>query len=167
MPEESLFDLHCDACTWHALCGPQDIEKRLRTAGHLRRVEKPTAELVHELLHGVAPQLVCPECGAAGLRLAPYQDEDDWATARRCEICRQPIPPERLEALPEAKRCLKCQQAEDTGQAKVEVEYCRATLRYNGWATLTSGQEIYLSNVPRNLESAELRIVETVLENAV
>jgi hypothetical protein len=50
---------------------------------------------------------------------------------------------------------------------KVEVEYCRATLRYNGWATLTSGQEIYLSNVPRNLESAELRIVETVLENAV
>jgi hypothetical protein len=124
VPEEPLFELHCDACTWHTLCGPQEIEKRLRSAGHLRRAEKPTAGLVSELLHGVAQQLVCRECSAAGLRISPYQDEDDWATARRCEICRQPIAPERLEALPEAKRCLKCQQAEDTGQAKGEVEYC-------------------------------------------
>jgi hypothetical protein len=124
VPEEPLFELDCEACTWHTLCGTQEIEKRLRLAGHLRRVEKPNAEHVRELLAGVAPQLVCPECGAAGLRMTPYQEEDDWATARRCEICRQPIPPERLEALPEAKRCLQCQQAEETGKAKTEVEYC-------------------------------------------
>lgn len=124
MPEDALLELHCDACTWHALCGPQEIEKRLRLAGHLRRVENPTAELVSELLHGVARQLVCPECGAAGLRISSYQDEDDWATARRCEICRQAIAPERLEALPDAKRCVKCQQAEDSGESKTDVEYC-------------------------------------------
>ncbi|MDI6871839.1 MAG: TraR/DksA C4-type zinc finger protein [Bacillota bacterium] len=27
---------------------------------------------------------------------------------RRCEICGQPIPKERLEALPETKRCVTC-----------------------------------------------------------
>lgn len=49
----------------------------------------------------------------------------------------------------------------------VELEYCRARQRYNGWATLTNGQEIYLSNVPRDLEAAEQRIVDDVLEYAV
>lgn len=49
----------------------------------------------------------------------------------------------------------------------VDLTYCKARQRYNGWATLTNGQEIYLSNVPRDLDAAELRIVEDVLENAV
>src|SRR5690606_18319313 len=117
-------ELHCDACTWHLLSGILDIEKRLRFAGHLRRTENPTAELVQELLHGVAPQMQCPECGTAGLRVVPYEDEDDWATARRCDVCRKAISPERLEALPDAKRCLDCQQAEETGESSAEIEYC-------------------------------------------
>ena len=124
VPEEPLFQLQCEACTWQAVCGPLEIEKHLRSAGHLRRAERPAIELVRELLAGVAPQLLCPECGTAGLRMVPYQDEDDWATARRCEICRQPIPPERLEALPAAMRCLSCQQAEEQGRATSDVEYC-------------------------------------------
>jgi hypothetical protein len=122
--EEPLFELNCEACTWHKICGPLEIEKLLRSAGHLRRAEKPAADLVRELLAGVAPQLPCPDCGTAGLRMSPFEDEDDWATARRCEICRQPIPAERLEALPNAKSCLNCQQAEETGQSHSEAEYC-------------------------------------------
>jgi len=27
---------------------------------------------------------------------------------RRCEVCQKPIPPERLEALPETRRCVEC-----------------------------------------------------------
>ena len=122
--ETQLIELHCEACTWHMLSGLLDIEKRLRIAGHLRRTEKPSAELVRELLNGVAPQMECPECGLAGLRVVPYEDEDDWATAKRCEVCRKAIPPERLEALPDATRCLDCQRAEETGETAAEVEYC-------------------------------------------
>lgn len=124
MAEEILFDLQCHACSWHAICGPLEIEKHLRAAGHMRRVERPDAELVRELLAGVGMQLHCPDCGQAGLRMNRFEEEDDWATARCCEICRQPISPERLEALPDAKRCMTCQQAEDRGQTKQEIEYC-------------------------------------------
>ena len=28
--------------------------------------------------------------------------------AKKCEICKKPIPGERLEALPETKRCVEC-----------------------------------------------------------
>jgi hypothetical protein len=49
----------------------------------------------------------------------------------------------------------------------VDITYCRARQRYYGWATICNGQEIYLSNVPRDLEAAELWIVRIVLENAV
>lgn len=30
-----------------------------------------------------------------------------------CDLCNQPIPPERLEALPMARLCLKCKAAKD------------------------------------------------------
>lgn len=28
-----------------------------------------------------------------------------------CEVCRKPIPPERLEALPQTRRCVECARA--------------------------------------------------------
>jgi hypothetical protein len=125
MTEAWLVELHCDACTWHALCGPREIESRLRSYGHLRRTKEPDEALLRELLHGAAPQLVCPDCGMLGLRVAPYADDDDWAEARRCEACRKPIEPERLEALPGATRCLACQrQAESAPAEQFEPEYC-------------------------------------------
>ncbi len=34
-----------------------------------------------------------------------------------CATCRQPIPPERLEARPEATQCLECQRRSETGRA--------------------------------------------------
>jgi len=49
---------------------------------------------------------------------------------------------------------------------QVEVEYCKARKRYYGWATLASGQEIYLESMPRDLELAELQIVDVVLQYA-
>jgi len=124
MNEIQDFELRCDACTWHRLCGPVELEKQLRAAGHFRRSETPSPELVRELLLGVAPQLNCPDCGAAGLKILLHEEEDDWATARRCEVCRQPISPERLEAFPSALRCLNCQRAEESGESKTELEYC-------------------------------------------
>lgn len=33
------------------------------------------------------------------------------AIERRCELCGTPIPAERLEALPETKRCVECARA--------------------------------------------------------
>lgn len=44
----------------------------------------------------------------------------------------------------------------------VELDYCRVTKRYSGWAT-ANGQDVWLSNLPRDKDAAELRIVEYVL----
>ncbi|MEA2639299.1 MAG: DnaK suppressor protein, partial [Chloroflexota bacterium] len=60
---------------------------------------------------------------AAGLERAvrAQLDDIDAAIARLeigeygiCEECKQPINPERLAALPRARRCLNCQQAAET-----------------------------------------------------
>jgi hypothetical protein len=39
---------------------------------------------------------------------------------RGCERCKQPIPPERLEALPQTRLCLQCSE-EVGGEFKVSV----------------------------------------------
>ena len=39
----------------------------------------------------------------------------DWQSAVLCEVCRQPIPPERIEALPGVKRCVACQGRTEAG----------------------------------------------------
>lgn len=124
MADEALFDIHCAACQWRAIWGAREMEQRLREDGHLRRAERPPLELVRELLTGLAPRWECPDCSVAGLRVTPWLEEDDWATARRCEICRQAIPPERLEALPDAVRCVDCQHEAETGKLQAEVEFC-------------------------------------------
>jgi hypothetical protein len=48
------------------------------------------------------------------------------ATIRACEICKQPIDPERLEALPETRLC---------------TEHAREILRYGGEFIVTAEQE--------------------------
>jgi DnaK suppressor protein len=52
--------------------------------------------------------------------LAELQQDVEHALARLesgdygvCEDCAQPIPPERLRALPEATRCVRCQRQSD------------------------------------------------------
>lgn len=55
------------------------------------------------------------EAGALAAELADALDEVEAAIARLaegtyglCEVCGQPIPPARLEAMPAARRCIAC-----------------------------------------------------------
>ena len=121
--EPWLVEVTCRACSWHAEWGREGTERYLRRAGMLRRVEAADGEVVRELLHGTAPQLTCPECGEVGLRLVAI-DEADWCDAVLCDVCRQPLTPERLEAVPDTKRCVACQQQAEVGVESDEPEYC-------------------------------------------
>jgi RNA polymerase-binding transcription factor DksA len=44
---------------------------------------------------------------------------------RRCERCSQPIPAERLEAVPDATLCLRCKGHEEQMRGKPEVDDLR------------------------------------------
>lgn len=104
-----------------------EVETRLRTLGLLRRAPNPPGELVAELLRVNLSRLSCDECGCVGLALRDTDDADewdDWQQAVLCEVCSQPISPERLEVLPEAKRCVGCQGAADRGEEVDEPDFC-------------------------------------------
>ena len=119
--------LRCEACGWQTCCGQQEIERRLRTLGLLRRAPHPPEQLVAELLSVHLAKLPCDTCGFAPLRLvddAQPNAQDDWQQAALCQICNQPIPPERLEVFPNAARCVACQDAEDRGEQSFEPEFC-------------------------------------------
>jgi hypothetical protein len=119
--------LRCEPCGWQTLCGQQEIERRLRALGLLRRAPHPPAELVTELLRLHLAELKCDACGLAGLRVLPTDQsdrQDDWQEAILCQICNEPIPPERLEIFPNAARCVACQNAEDRGEETFEPEFC-------------------------------------------
>lgn len=124
------IELTCRNCAWRTVCGRIDAIDRLRSIGLLRRDPDPANELIAELMLSSAGRFACPVCRQSELSAkpateAPDGNDDDWQAAVLCEICRQPIPPARLEALPGAKRCLKCQEHAETGQAAVDdVEYC-------------------------------------------
>jgi RNA polymerase-binding transcription factor DksA len=120
------IQLHCDHCQWWTLCGDPDLVRRLRKIGVLRRAESPPEDLVRELLNSHGAQLTCDRCQRAQLRFvdgAP-DDEGDWQQARLCEVCREPIAPERIEFLPSTTRCTVCQDASDRGVRQIEPEFC-------------------------------------------
>ncbi len=119
--------LKCDKCGWQTCCGQQEIERRLRTLGLLRRAPHPPEDLVSELLAVNLSRLKCDACGFAGLLQVPPEQTDagdDWQQAALCQICNEPIPPERLEVFPNAVRCVGCQDAEDRGVQSFEPEFC-------------------------------------------
>ena len=63
--------------------------------------------------------MTCPLCKEKRLWARPTADEDaadDWQAAVLCEICREPIDPERLDAIPGTKRCAACQGKTEAGQ---------------------------------------------------
>ncbi len=99
--------------------------RRLRAVGRLKRNAEPEPELVDELARAAAGEMTCSSCAAVGLYVAG-EDEGvaDWPTAGLCEACGGKIEPERLEALPEAVRCVACERASESGQPIGEVEYC-------------------------------------------
>jgi DNA-directed RNA polymerase subunit M/transcription elongation factor TFIIS len=99
----------------------------LRTAGMVRRDAAPDVELLPELLKSAALKLKCPKCLANGLTATEQQDEnhdEEWGMARKCAVCQQPIPPERLEVFPGAELCVACQGKSDRGEGSDAPEYC-------------------------------------------
>jgi RNA polymerase-binding transcription factor DksA len=119
-------ELHCPACGWRTVCGLADAISRLRLVGSLRREKEPDEAVVAELLVDAAPQMTCTVCKSRGLSVGTVEvkDDADWQAAILCEICRQPIPPERLEFMPETRRCVACQGAAESGQLDEEPEFC-------------------------------------------
>ena len=82
-----------------------------------------------------AHRLTCDACHQTGLAIIGADDggplgsrvlagDDDWQQAVICQICREPIPPERLEVFPNSIRCAKCQDLADRGAEPVPPEYC-------------------------------------------
>jgi len=119
--------LRCGKCGWRTTCGEDELARRLRKLGLLRRATHPPEEMVSELLTTNSSRLTCDACGAVGLLIAPNDENegwDDWRQTVLCQICRQPIPPERLEVFPTSKRCVACQDATDRGQTFEEPEFC-------------------------------------------
>jgi hypothetical protein len=119
--------LECQDCGWWTLCGEAEIVRRLRPLGHFRRATDPPEEIVREVLATHGHGLPCDRCKKTKLKvtLDPQQDDgDDWEQVVICEICREPIPPERLEFKPDARRCVGCQDAADRGRSFVEPDYC-------------------------------------------
>lgn len=119
--------LECKACGWWTVCGEAEIVRRLRLLGLFRRSPEPPEDFVCEVLRTNAHRLKCDRCNAAPIEVREGGDEanaDDWEQVVLCEICRQPIPAERLEFNPKAKRCATCQDAADRGASFVEPDFC-------------------------------------------
>jgi Zn finger protein HypA/HybF involved in hydrogenase expression len=121
------YELQCRRCGWRTVCGLDDAVFRLRLIGLLRREPDPDENVVAALVVEAAPRMTCPLCKEKSLVATPAEDapDGDWPAAVVCDICRGPIPPERLEALPGVKRCASCQQKSESGQLREsEPEYC-------------------------------------------
>ena len=125
--------LRCNSCGWQTTCGLDEVARRLRTLGLLKRAASPPDDLVCELLTANASRLVCDQCQKVGLVVGEPADADldlydnddgDWQQAVVCEVCRQPIPPERVEIFPDARRCVACQDVADRGEEPEELEFC-------------------------------------------
>jgi hypothetical protein len=121
------YEITCTNCGWRTVSGRDDAIARLRIIGMLRRETDPEEDVVGALLVEAAPRMTCPLCKEKKLTAQPAADEDiddDWQAAVLCEVCREPIDPERLEALPGTKRCTACQGKAETGQLADEPDYC-------------------------------------------
>lgn len=119
--------LHCPGCGYQTTLGADDIVVRLRLLGHLRRDADPDEGVLAELLASSAQNMTCPTCKSVGLGVsdtAEQDDADDWQAAVLCEVCRQPIPEERLEFAPDAKRCVGCQEMAEQGTLPEEPDFC-------------------------------------------
>ena len=111
----------CSECESSRVFGPEEMLTHLRGAGMLRRDAKPLFEIVIELFTGHLANMNCEACGSASLQFGEWKDDfDDWGDARLCEVCKQEIPPERLEIFPDEVRCAACK---DKPMAD-EAEFC-------------------------------------------
>jgi hypothetical protein len=122
------YELTCSGCGWRTVCGVDDAIARLRLIGLLRREREPDDDLVATLFVESAPRMTCPICKEKALRASPTEgldDDSEWQAAVLCEVCRTPIPLERLDAVPNTKRCAKCQGlAESDKLPDTEPDFC-------------------------------------------
>jgi len=95
----------------------------LRGVKMLRREAEPEPEFVVELFDSAAPRFTCPQCGVVGLA-ASLVERDEWTASRPCQRCGEPIPVERLQAVPWATTCVRCQGAQETGADAGPREFC-------------------------------------------
>lgn len=122
--------LTCQHCGWQTICGEDEIIRRLRLLGLFKRAANPPEDLVWELFLNNVDNFSCGNCRAAGLVFSEPEkndlddDEGDWQQASICEVCKKPIPPERVEIFPDAKRCVTCQDVADRGEEPEELEFC-------------------------------------------
>jgi hypothetical protein len=120
--------LVCGQCNWRTVCGEAELVRRLRAIGAFRRASHPPEELVAEVLRSRVDELPCDHCRQTGLRMsataAEDASDDGWGQVVTCEICRVPIPAERLAAFPSARRCRACQDAADRNALPAVAEYC-------------------------------------------
>ncbi|MCA9216050.1 MAG: hypothetical protein KDB27_23445 [Planctomycetales bacterium] len=116
-----LINLRCRDCGDETIIGPHEIARRLREAGQLRREANPEQEIVLALFEEFLPNLKCDACGANNWKIADVPiDENHWGEPVLCEVCKQQVPPERLEIFPNEKRCAACKDKPETD----EPEFC-------------------------------------------
>jgi hypothetical protein len=122
------YELTCRRCGWRTVCGVDDAIARLRLIGLLRREREPDEDFVAALFVEAAPRMTCPICKEKSLSASPIElsdENDEWQAAVLCDVCREPIPAERLEAVPNTKRCANCQGlAESDKLVEAEPDYC-------------------------------------------
>jgi RNA polymerase-binding transcription factor DksA len=121
------FELTCRNCGWRTVCGRDDAIARLRLIGRLRREREPEDELIATLFVDAAPRMTCPLCKEKTLfaQATNLDQAEDWQTAVLCKVCREPIPAERLEAIPATKRCASCAaKAESHDLDEVDPDFC-------------------------------------------
>jgi RNA polymerase-binding transcription factor DksA len=103
--------------------------------------------------------MTCPVCKQKRLSAAPAEGDEagDWQTAVLCEVCRSPIPPERLEAIPGTKRCAACQLKAETGRlGETEPDYCPSCgalveIRVSRGTAITRYKRVCMGNPPCRL----------------
>jgi hypothetical protein len=123
------YELTCRNCGWRTVCGTVDAAARLRLVGMFRSEPDPDEDILAALFVEAAPRMTCPLCKEKCLVATPSKstadDDFQWQQAVLCEVCREPIAPERLEAVPGTKRCAVCQGKAEAGRlTDEEPEYC-------------------------------------------
>lgn len=144
--QTDYLQLRCPACGETVLCDHREMVRRLQAIKMLRRQGQPEPELVRELFRSAGEKLACDRCGKAGLIVEqPDPDDLDWGAPRCCQDCGQPIPAERIELFPDARRCAACEARGPQARSGDVPEYCPKcgavmTLRTKGQSELTRYQ---------------------------
>ncbi|TAK04557.1 hypothetical protein EPO44_06580 [bacterium] len=128
------------------VCGVCGHEKPVTSAWleDLRAIaEREGAPPESDVFNYFLARLTCSQCRAKNVQLhweSPATDElDDSEPARTCSVCSKPIPLTRLQALPSATRCVRCQENSEQGlETTEEPVYCKQCGARMVWRVRTS-----------------------------